>query len=90
MMQLLNRINNYASMGAISLLDDQRLVWRHIVDFEDTVPSDKAIYNMFMVGCNLYENWFEEISAVALTKATAQEIFDELDAPTEEQVPDSI
>lgn len=90
MHQLLNLINLDATMGAISLLDDGRLVWRHIVDFEDTDPSVKAINNQFDPGVNLFQRWFEEISAVALTKTTAQEIFDELNAPKEIEAPDEI
>jgi hypothetical protein len=48
---------------------------------------------LFSYGVFVYQTWFEEISAVALTKTTAQDIFDELDTPsesTDENVPDEI
>ena len=54
-----------------------------------------TINNAFNVGVNLLEIWFDEITEVALTKTTAQQIIEQLEASSqvdasEEEVPDSI
>jgi hypothetical protein len=89
--QLFNRINSRRRFGAIFLLQDGRIVFRHIIDVENTEPSIEMIANMLGNATGLFENWFDEISSVALTKKTAQEIFDELDKPVaDDNVPDAI
>jgi len=89
--QLFNRINSKRRFGVIFLLEDGRIACRHIIDVENTEPSIEMIANMLGQATGLFENWFDEISSVALTKKTAQEIFDELDKPvTDESVPDAI
>ncbi len=77
---LLNRINSVEFFGAVTVANDGTVRWRHIVDFEQTEPSFETIDNLFNPGCNIMENWFDEMSAVALTEITAQEILDNLDA----------
>ena len=89
--QLFNRINCRRRFGAIFLLQDGRIVFRHIIDVENTEPSIEMIANMLGHATGLFENWFDEISSVALTKKTAQELFDELDKPVaDDNVPDAI
>ena len=89
--QLFNRINSRRRFGVIFLLEDGRILFRHIIDVENTEPSIEMIDNMLGQATGLFENWFDEISSVALTKKTAQEIFDELDAPAaDDNVPDAI
>jgi hypothetical protein len=90
---LLNRINTEIWSGSFIDINGGNICWRHIVNFADTDPSIKTIDNLFSYGVFVYQTWFEEISAVALTKTTAQDIFDELDTPsesTDENVPDEI
>ncbi len=81
--QLFNRINASRRFGAICLLDDGRIVFRHTVDVENTQPSVDMIDNMLGQAIKLYETWFNEISSIALTNKTAQEVFDELDKTSE-------
>jgi len=89
--QLFNRINSLRRFGAVCLLDDGRIQFRHTIDIENTELSPIMITNILNEGRSQFEEWFEEISAVALTKKTAQQIFDEMDAPSEEEeVPDSV
>jgi hypothetical protein len=93
---LFNHINLCSLSGAITLdYDKGRIRWHHIIDFEDTDPSVTTINNGFNAGSNSFSRWFDEISEVALTKTTAQEIIERLNSDSEaeaseEAVPDSI
>ena len=92
---LFNRLNAQSYCGTITVSDKGRIRWHHTVDFEDTDPSVKAINNAFLYGSDVIEQAFDEISEIALTKTTAQELFNRLDAEaeaesSEEDVPDSI
>ena len=74
---LFNHINNNTVWGSIACDDENGSIrWRHSVDFEDTDPSIAAIENAFRVGGNIFNKWYDEITAVALTKTTAQEVID--------------
>lgn len=59
--------------GAFIKTTDGRICWRHIVNFADTDPSVKTINNMFRYGAEVFANWFETISTVALTKKTTND-----------------
>ena len=93
---LFNHINFHSHWGAISVVDEKGTIrWRYVIDFEGTDPSVATINNAFNVGVNLLEIWFDEITEVALTKTTAQQIIEQLEASSqvdasEEEVPDSI
>ena len=93
---MFNRINHRRVAGAMTLSDKGRIRWHHVVDFEETDPSVIAIDNVLMSGVGAFDYWFDEISEIALTKTTAQELFDRLEAEaaeaesSEEDVPDSI
>lgn len=92
---LFNRINMSITTGKILLLNDNRIVIRIASDFENAEPSLEVIQNMVNAGLSAFQNWFDEISSVALTKTTAQEIFDELDSSEEQSeqennVPDEV
>jgi hypothetical protein len=93
---LFNHINAGSYWGALSVVDEKGAIrWRYVIDFEGTDPSVATIHNAFNVGSNLLENWFDEITEVALTKSTAQQIIDQLETASvaetsEEAVPDSI
>jgi hypothetical protein len=93
---LFNHINTISYRGALSLVDEKGSIrWRHVIDFEGTDPSVATIHNAFNGGADLLENWFDEITEVALTKTTAQQIIDQLEAASEsesseEAVPDFI
>lgn len=84
---LLNRINIETPMGSFVVYPDGTLIWRHSIDFENIEPSTVSLDNNMGAGINCFREWFEEISAVALTKTTAQDIFDELE---DEETPDEI
>jgi hypothetical protein len=89
--QLFNRINGRRRFGAVCLQDNGRIQYRHTIDVENADLSTIMITNILNEGRSQLEQWFEEISAVALTKKTAQEIFDELDNTSEvDDAPDSI
>ena len=90
---LFNYINSRIVIGALHFTPDGSIRFRHVIDVEDSEPSIKMIDNMLGVSVNVFENWFEEISAVALTKTTAQQIIDDLekeDDDEDEEVPDEI
>lgn len=92
---LFNRINLMSHSGTITVSDKGRIRWHHIIDVEETDPAPIAIDNAFRAGVSVLTKWFDEISEIALTKTTAQELFDRLDAEveaesSEEDVPDSI
>ncbi|MEY3785919.1 MAG: hypothetical protein RIQ94_2775 [Pseudomonadota bacterium] len=93
---LFNHINSCSGSGSITLDYDRGCIrWHHIIDVEETDPSVIAINNAFRSGTSTFSKWFDEISEVALTKTTAQEIIDRLNADSEEEspeeaVPDSI
>jgi hypothetical protein len=93
---LFNHINLCSGSGSITLDSDKgRIRWHHIIDVEETDPSVIAINNAFRSGTSAFSKWFDEISEVALTKTTAQEIIERLNAKPEEEspeeaVPDSI
>ena len=93
---LFNHINYKSYWGALSVVDEKGTIrWRYVIDFEGTDPSVATINNAINVGSSLFENWFDEITEVALTKTTAQQIIDQLKAASEaesseEAVPDSI
>jgi hypothetical protein len=76
---LLNRINIATPMGAFIVYPDGSLVWRHMIDFENIEPSTVSLNNNMGAGINCFREWFEQISAVALTKTTAEDIFNELE-----------
>ena len=73
---LLNRLNLVENFGAVSVASDGSIRWRHFVDFEKTDPSIEAIDNLFNPGGSILHGWFDELTAVALTNTTAQEIFE--------------
>lgn len=90
---LFNYINSRISIGAVHFTPDGNIRFRHVIDVEDSEPSIKMIDNMLGSAVLFFENWFEEISAVALTKITAQQVIDDLekdDDEEDEEVPDEI
>ena len=76
---LFNHINTCRSEGSLQFLQNGKIVFRHTIDVENAQPSVEMINNMLSSASGVFESWFEEISAVALTKTTAQEIFDQLE-----------
>ena len=81
---LFNHINNNTIWGAIACDDENGSIrWRHSVDFEGTDPSTAAIENAFRVGGNIFNKWYVEITSVALTKVTAQELINHRSAAPE-------
>ena len=81
---LFNHINNSNVWGGITCDDEKGSIrWRHSIDFEDTEPSIAAIENAFRVGGDIFKMWFDEITLVALTQATAQEIINYLNQTPE-------
>ena len=77
---LFNHINNNTVWGSIACNENGSIRWRHSVDFEDTDPSVAAIENAFRVGGSIFKEWYDEITSVALTKTTAQELIDHRNA----------
>ena len=91
---LFNHINCLLTSGSLSFLPNGSIRFSHIVDVENTDPSIELINNMLRSASSVFENWFEEISAVALTKMTARQIIEDLEKEQEEEkeedVPDEI
>lgn len=83
--ELFNFISSRFSIGSLHFTDDGRIRFRHIVDFENTEPSVQAINNMLNSATAIFEEWFEAISSVALTKMTAQQVIDDLEKSQEEE-----
>ena len=86
---LFDFINSASSVGSIHVLRNGDIRFVHTIDFEGAEPSTTMLKNMIYSGSSLFAAWFEEIIAVALTKKTAQEVFDELDK-LEEDAQDKI
>ena len=95
---LFNHINSRFSIGSLHYLSNGRIRFSHVVDVENTEPSIELINNMLRSAVSIYEDWLEEISTVALTKMTAQQVIDDLeknqkvdgDEEEGEEVPDEI
>jgi hypothetical protein len=91
---LFNYINVHFSVGSLHFLPNGRIRFRHVVDVENTDPSIELINNMLRSAASIFEDWLEEVSAVAMTKMTAQQVIDDLEkgqeAAQEEDVPDVI
>ena len=88
---VLNHINNSILKGAFYVLSNRKVCWRDTVNFAETDPSIKTINNLLEYGVEVYENWSEKISDVALTRQTAQELLKNLNESSEsseETVPD--
>ena len=81
---LINRINSNSAIGGLCVHYDGTIQYRHTVDVENSEPSATMILNMVRASVSLLGDWSNEITTVALTQTTAQEILDELDASTEE------
>lgn len=80
---LFNHINNNNVWGGIACDESGSIRWRHSVDFEDTDVSVAAIDNAFRVGGGIFKTWYDEITSVALTKVTAQELINHRSAAPE-------
>ena len=87
---LFNYINSIYSGGSIASDFDGNIRWSYFIRFRETDPSIKTINDAFAAGKELFEQWFDEISEVALTQTTWQEILDRVDADSGKAVPDSI
>ncbi|MEI6269702.1 MAG: YbjN domain-containing protein [Methylococcaceae bacterium] len=87
---LFNHINAFYRAGSITLDADGNIRWCYFIGFQETDPSSKTINNAFGAGKELFDEWFDEISEVALTKTTWQEMMDRFNADSEKAVPDSI
>ncbi len=83
--ELLNLINRQSFIGGLIVLPDRNIQFHHAIDVENTEPSIEMIQNMLNSGADIINVWFEEIAAVALTRKTVQEVFDELEALSVEE-----
>ena len=70
----LNHINTSILKGAFYVLPDHKVCWRDTVNFTETDPSIKTINNLLEYGVEVYQNWSKEISEVALSSETGQEL----------------
>ena len=87
----LNHINTSILKGAFYVLPDHKVCWRDTVNFTETDPSIKTINNLLEYGVEVYQNWSKEISEVALSSETGQELLKILNGSSksnEETVPD--
>ncbi len=87
---LFNHINAFYRGGSITLDYDGNIRWCYFIGFQETDPSIRTISNAFNAGGQLFDEWFDEISEVALTKTTWQEMMDRFNADSEKDVPDSV
>lgn len=80
MVSLMNGIHQRWSFGRFVVFPEGHIRWQHRVDFEDTNPTGKAINNIVQPGWEAVGLFADAISAVALTKQTAEEALSEHDA----------
>lgn len=80
MVSLLNGIHQRWSFGRFVVFPEGHIRWQHRVDFEDANPSGKSINNIVQPGWDAVGFFADAISAVALTKQTAEEALSEYDA----------
>ena len=78
---LFQKIFRLRGFGRLELLETEEsgilIRWRHRVDFEGSTPSGKSVSLLFQPGWDLMGEFADCISAVALTKQTAEEAFAE-------------
>ena len=77
MTKLFNGIHQWMRYGRFELLDDGTIRWFHRVDFEGSSPTATSIHRIVQPGWELVVRWADPISAVALTKQTAEEALEE-------------
>jgi len=82
---LFNYINVQFPVGSLHFLSNGMIRFRHVVDVENTDPSIELINNMLRSAASIFVDWLEEISAVAMTKMTAQQVIDDLEKGQEEE-----
>lgn len=87
---LFNHINTFSRVGSITLDFSGNIRWCYFIGFQETDPSSKTINNAFAAGQELFDQWFDVISEVALTQTTWQEMLDRFNAGSEKAAPDSI
>jgi hypothetical protein len=91
---LVNAINNRVQMGKIMVTKAAgpfRFV--HAVDLEGVEASGIVVQNMYSAGVGVFTVWADALSAVALTKTSAEEILKEIDQQAESadgQMPDAL
>ncbi|ADC63219.1 type III secretion system chaperone family protein [Allochromatium vinosum] len=76
---LCNSIDARRSAGSIHVLPDGRIRYRQTIDVEGMTVSGVMISNLIQDAGDCFFAWLEEIAAVALTEATAEEVLAQLD-----------
>lgn len=77
---LLSEINMRIYEGCFELvgsIEDSRVRWRHIVDFEEASPTGLTVLRNFRPGWNHAERWLGVITAVAVTAQSAADALSE-------------
>lgn len=76
---LLNGIHQRWAYGRFVVFPSGQIRWQHRVDFEDASPTGNSINNIVRPGWEAVGMFADVISAVALTKQTAEEALAEYD-----------
>jgi hypothetical protein len=92
MLKLFNRIHNRIYYGRLVIFNAGKFRYIQTVPFNDTEPSINLIENIYTNANDLFGEWMDDITEIALTKTT----FDEWDAKQEvaenntEEAPDQL
>ena len=82
---LLNKLHARWRYGTFLVFEDGYIRWQHRVDFADGQPTAASIQRLIQPGWGVLEQFFDPISAVALTKQTAKEALEEFDESQQEE-----
>lgn len=81
---LFNYLNDrFFYRGHITVMDDNRIRYKDIIDTGNITPSREMIHNMLRSGASLFRQQLEQIAAVALTKKTYEAIRSDYDRQEE-------
>lgn len=69
--------------GRLTLMDDNRIRYRDLIEAVNLEPSHEMIHNMLRSGVSLFRQHFEQIAAIALTTKTYESIRSEYDRKDE-------
>ncbi len=82
-LKLFNHIHHSTYYGRLVLLNDGRIQYKQIISLIDTEPSPMVLDRMYRTGVQVFENWLDELAALALTKQTYADLVKEWDSQSD-------
>jgi len=82
---LCNALDARRLIGSLYVLPNGRICYQQTIDVEDIAVSSAMISSLVQQAGDYFFSWLDEIAAVALTEATAEEVLGPLDQEEEEE-----